>query len=29
MIITHVTDEEVNDDILLIEKINGISYVKK
>jgi exonuclease SbcC len=28
MIITHVTDEEVNDDILLIEKINGISYVK-
>ena len=29
MIITHVTDEEVNDDVLLIEKINGISYVKK
>ena len=29
MIITHVTDEEVNDDILMIEKINGISYVKK
>ena len=29
MIITHVTDEEVSDDILLIEKINGISYVKK
>lgn len=29
MIITHVTDEEVNDDILLIEKINGVSYVKK
>ena len=29
MIITHVTDEEVNDDILLIEKVNGISYVKK
>ena len=29
MIITHVTDEEVNDDILLIEKINGISYVKE
>lgn len=29
MIITHVTDEEVNDDILLVEKINGISYVKK
>lgn len=28
MIITHVTDEEVNDDILLIEKINGVSYVK-
>ena len=28
MIITHVTDEEVNDDILLIEKINGMSYVK-
>ena len=28
MIITHVTDEEVSDDILLIEKINGISYVK-
>ena len=28
MIITHVTDEEVNDDILLIEKINGISNVK-
>ena len=28
MIITHVTDEEVNDDILLIEKINGISHVK-
>ena len=29
MIITHVTDEEINDDILLIEKINGISYVKQ
>lgn len=29
LIITHVTDEEVNDDILMIEKINGISYVKK
>ena len=28
LIITHVTDEEVNDDILLIEKINGMSYVK-
>ena len=28
MVITHVTDEEVNDDILLIEKVNGISYVK-
>lgn len=28
MIITHVTDEEVSDDILLIEKINGRSYVK-
>lgn len=29
MIITHVTDEEVNDDVLTIEKVNGISYVKK
>ena len=29
MIITHVTDEEVNDDILLIEKVNGISNIKK
>mgnify|MGYP006155472197 CR=1 FL=1 len=28
MIITHVTDEEVNDDILLIEKVNGISNIK-
>ena len=28
LIITHVTDEEVSDDVLLIEKINGISYVK-
>ena len=28
MVITHVTDEEVSDDILLIEKVNGISYVK-
>ena len=29
MIITHVTDEEVSDDILLIEKINGISRIKQ
>ena len=29
MIITHVTDEELNDDILLIEKSNGISTIKK
>lgn len=28
MIITHVTDENVNDDILLIEKINGESIIK-
>lgn len=28
MIITHVTDEEVNDDILLIEKVNGVSKIK-
>ena len=29
MIISHVTDEEVSGDVLLIEKLNGISYVKK
>ena len=29
MIITHVTDEEVSDDILLIEKINGESQIKR
>ena len=28
MIITHVTDENVNDDILLIEKVNGESIIK-
>ena len=28
MIITHVTDENVNDDVLLIEKINGESIIK-
>ena len=28
MIITHVSDENVSDDILLIEKINGISNIK-
>lgn len=29
MIITHVTDEEVSEDTLLIEKVNGISRIKK
>ena len=29
MIITHVTDEEVSDDVLLIEKINGESQIKR
>lgn len=29
MIITHVTDEKVSDDILLIEKVNGISSIVK
>ena len=28
MIITHVTDEQVSEDILLIEKENGISTIK-
>tara|TARA_R110000744_G_scaffold19900_5_gene52314 strand:+ start:5145 stop:7295 length:2151 start_codon:yes stop_codon:yes gene_type:complete len=28
MIITHVTDENINDDILLIEKVNGESIIK-
>lgn len=27
MIITHVTDEQVNDDILMIEKVNGVSNI--
>lgn len=29
MIITHVTDEEVSEDTLLIEKVNGISKIKQ
>ena len=29
MIITHVTDENVSEDVLLIEKVNGISNIKK
>ena len=29
MIITHVTDDEVGDDTLMIEKTNGMSYIKK
>lgn len=28
LIVTHVTDENVSDDVLLIEKINGISKIK-
>ena len=29
MIITHVTDENVSDDILVIEKVNGVSNIIK
>ena len=29
MLITHVTDEEIDEDVLLIEKINGISKIIK
>ena len=29
MIITHVSDENVSDDILLIEKVNGVSNIKR
>ena len=29
MLITHVTDEEIDEDVLVIEKVNGISRIAK